>query len=271
MSDDELFDLLFGSGLALKTCTVYVGALRRARDGLAALGASLDDVDAITLRRFAESLPATRASRASLRSALSAYWRLTGTTGPATAIRIPRRRRMRSKALDDSPAARLCAAARARGDLQGLAVAIGLYAGLRRAEIASLRWENVSAGWIRFIGKGNVEREVPIHPVLASLLAAARRDSEWVFPSPQARRDHVHPTTLWGWVRALAREAGVGDVPTHVLRHTCLTNALEGTRDLRAVQELAGHASPETTAGYTRVSRARMQEAVAALDYEGAA
>jgi len=268
-TDDELFDLFFGSGLALKTCTVYVGALRRARDGLAALGATFDDVDAVTLRRYAESLPPTRASRASLRSALAAYWRLTGRHGPATAIRIPRRRRMRSKALDLSPAGRLCAAATARGDLQGLAVAIGLYAGLRRAEIASLRWENIGGGWIRFIGKGNVERDVPIHPRLAALLERAPRTSEWVFPSPYS--GHIHPTTLWGWVKGVAREAGLGDVPTHVLRHTCLTTALERSRDLRAVQELAGHASPETTAGYTRVSRDRMLEAVASLAYEGVA
>jgi len=267
--DARIFDLYFGAGYSTKTCAVYTGALLRARAGLAEFGATLDDVSAPVLRRYAESLPLTRASRATLRSALTSYWRLTGQTGPAHAILIPRRRPMRSRALDESVAQRLCAAAVGRGDRKGLAVAIGLYTGMRRSEIACLRWAEVGDGWISFIGKGNVERDVPIHPSLADLLERARNASEFVFPSPYGGA--INPTTLWGWVKDVARDAGVGDVATHILRHTCLTTALEGTRDLRAVQELAGHASPETTAGYTRVSRARMVEVVGSLDYESTA
>ena len=57
-------------------------------------------------------------------------------------------------------------------------------------------------------------------------------------------------------------------VATHVLRHTALATALDATGDLRAVQELAGHARPETTAGYTRVRRDRLEAAVSAISYD---
>lgn len=78
----------------------------------------------------------------------------------------------------------------------------------------------------------------------------------------------LNPTTVWTWVRTVAASAGLPSVPTHVLRHTCLTTALEATGDLRAVQEFAGHARPETTAGYTRTSKRRLEAAVASICYD---
>ena len=51
---------------------------------------------------------------------------------------------------------------------------------------------------------------------------------------------------------------------THTLRHRCATTAYAATRDLRAVQELLGHAKPETTAGYVRVPDNAMRAAVMA-------
>ena len=67
-------------------------------------------------------------------------------------------------------------------------------------------------------------------------------------------------------MREVAADAGM-KVPTHVLRHTALATALDNCHDLRAVQELAGHARPETTAGYTRVTARRLTEAVGAIHY----
>jgi len=265
--DVRIYDLFLAAGYSAETCAVYTGALLRARAGLAELGATLDDVSATVLRRYAKSLPLTRASRASLRSAISSYWRLTGQIGPAHAILIPRRRPMRSRALEESPARRLCAAGVARGDRKDLAVAVGLYTGMRPAEIASLRWSEVHCGWISFIGKGNVEREVPIHPNLDAILDAARTAGEFVFLSPSG--GPISRPTLARWVREVACDAGIGDVTTHILRRASLTAALEATHDLRAVQELAGHVFPQSTAGYARVSRVRTAEAVGSLDYQG--
>ena len=57
---------------------------------------------------------------------------------------------------------------------------------------------------------------------------------------------------------------------TNVTPGGAIATALDNTRDLRAVQDLAGHARPETTAGYTRVRKNRLVDAVAALAYEDA-
>jgi integrase/recombinase XerD len=254
-------------GLARKTISVYLVALRKADRSI--------DVDACTaeeLRTYADTLPRTRWSRALLRSSLLAYWRATGRVdGPAGAIPVPSKPRMACRALEDADAAALAAAAGLRGDLKGLAVLLGLYTGLRRSEIASLRWSDVDAtGWVTVVGKGDVTRTFPLHDELRAVLATtarrpARRGHDWIFRGRWG--EPVHPTTIWLWVREVADAAGLGAVPTHVLRHTALATALDNCRDLRAVQELAGHARPETTAGYTRVTRRRLVEAVTAIHY----
>ena len=265
--DVRIFDLFLAAGYSAGTCAAYTRALRWARAGLAELGATLDDVSAPVLGGYAESLPATSTSRSGLRSALSGIWRLTGHIGPIDVIRVPRRPQMRSRTLEECPAGRLCAAGATRGDRKGLAVAVGLYTGMRPAEIASLRWSEVHCGWISFIRKGNVEREVPIHPNLDAILDAARTAGEFVFLSPSG--GPISRPTLARWVREVACDAGIGDVTAHILRHTSLTAALEATHDLRAVQGLAGHVFPQSTAGYARVSRVRTAEAVGSLDYQG--
>ncbi len=184
---------------------------------------------------------------------------------------------MRCRALSEPEAALLAAAARRRGDRKGLAVLLGLYAGLRRSEIAGLRWCQIEDGWLTVTGKG-AERSVPLHPVLADALEAARGSSSCPPGGHQgagrlfvgAGGGPLNPTTVWKWVREIAREAGLPPIGAHVLRHTALATALDATGDLRAVQELAGHARPETTAGYTRVTDRRLRGAVAAICYEGA-
>jgi site-specific recombinase XerD len=65
----------------------------------------------------------------------------------------------------------------------------------------------------------------------------------------------------------VSRQALGFEVPTHVLRHTAIATLNDATHDLRAAQEFARHLSPETTVLYTRVSRRRLIEAVAAIDY----
>ena len=158
-----------------------------------------------------------------------------------------------------------------RGDREGLAVLFGLYAGLRRAEIASLRWRQIDAGWVTVLGKGDVERSIPLHPVILEALGGlsscveAPQGRDWIFPGRFG--GPTHPTTVWGWVRTIAESAGLGPIATHVLRHTALAVANDNTHDLRAVQELAGHARPETTAGYTRVRGQRLEATVRAITY----
>jgi integrase/recombinase XerC len=269
MHDDDFIEAMTARGLSRKTITLYLTSIRKAR-----LAIDPDTVGAGALRSYAETLPRTRWSRAQLRSALIAYWLATGRLdGPCGAIPVPTKPPMRCRALEDHEAAVLAAAARKRGDLKGLAVLIGLYTGLRRSEIARLRWSDVDdTGWVTVVGKGDVTRTFPVHANLVAAFASrrpqqrpARRGHDWIFRGRWT--EPVNPTTLWLWVRQVAEEAGLGAVPTHVLRHTALATALDNCRDLRAVQELAGHARPETTAGYTRVTAQRLVEAVRSIDY----
>jgi integrase len=258
-----------GAGYARRSVRLYVGQLVRAQAWLEGRGADLDDVSATLVREYAETLRPTLATQALLRSALRAYWASIDRPQPPTgAVRLPKARRMVCRALDEPSAGLVATRAAARGDRAGLATLLALYAGLRRAEIASLRWADIGPDHVRVIGKGDVVAELPLHPVLAEALERYRRraiESPFVFPGRFG--GPVTPATVWGWVRMVAEEAGAGPVPTHVLRHTCLATALDATHDLRAVQELARHARPETTAGYTRVRRDRLVATVRSVQY----
>ena len=267
---DALVEGFAAAGFSRKTIINYVNALRGADRWLDAHGHDVATVGPLAVREYAETLPRTRSSRALLRSALGALWRAQGRLdGPVGAIRVPTKPRMRCRALEDHQAAVLAAAARRRGDRKGAATLLGLYAGLRRAEISALEWKSVGAdGWLTVVGKGDVTRSMPLHPVVVAALHALPRRGRYVFPGRFG--GPMNPTTIWLWVREVAEDAGLEAVPTHVLRHTALATALDGCRDLRAVQELAGHARPETTAGYTRTTRARLISAVQSIDYEEA-
>jgi len=270
LNESTLVEAMTSNGLSRKTIVVYLGALKTAHRA----GIDPDTVTAVDLREYADTLPRTRWSRQLLRSSMLAYWKVSERTdGPAGAIPVPSKPRMRCRALEDADASVLAAAARRRGDRKGLAVLIGLYTALRRNEIASLRWSDVDPdGWLTVVGKGNITRTFPLHPSLSRHFETlrerrgpSRRGHDWIFRGRWL--EPVHPTTIWTWVREVAADAGLPAVPTHVLRHTALATALDNCRDLRAVQELAGHALAETTAGYTRVTRRRLVDAVGSIHY----
>jgi len=152
-----------------------------------------------------------------------------------------------------------------------------LYAGgLRISELValSLRDIDLDEGVLRAQGKGNKERVVPIgRPACAALaawLSAQGRDA--LTPARWARRDDAEAVFLnarggrlsrqgaWGVVRRHGNRVGLGARLTpHVLRHSCATHMLDHGADIRAVQELLGHASISTTQVYTRVTTDRLR------------
>jgi integrase len=136
---------------------------------------------------------------------------------------------------------------------------LGAYAGLRNAEIASLRIKDVEATRLRVTGKGGRVRMVHIHPELHEALQAQIakvRPNEYVFPG---RFGGTHIGTYYVWQHV--KEA-TGGTPPHHLRHRFATRAYRHTRDLRAVQQLLGHSSPTTTARYVGVDDDAMVNAV---------
>lgn len=139
------------------------------------------------------------------------------------------------------------------------------YAGLRCAEVAGLRAEDVM--WdqrlLRVIGKGRHERLVPMHEAVVDALTVYRVPrSGAVF-----RRPHGGP---WGpahvsrRVSAYFADLGI-EATAHQLRHWFGSRTYAACRDLRVVQELLGHQSPTTTAVYTAFSHTEAAAAVAAL------
>jgi len=118
-------------------------------------------------------------------------------------------------------------------------------------------------------GKGNKQRIVPIGQPAQRALAAYLADSR-----PHLVGQHRDPGTLllsrtgrplervaiWQIVKRIAKHAGLAHVYPHVMRHSFATDLLSGGADLRAVQELLGHADIVTTQIYTHVDQSRIQE-----------
>jgi len=242
-------------GMSETTIRHYSSMLWRAERWADTRGLGLVELDARTLAEYSETL--SGASRRILRSALRVYYGALGVDDPPIgAVRAPRKARLIPRPLELDEAQRLLVAAVDEGGRRGVAAMLGLLLGLRRFEIAKLRFTDFSAGWVRFVGKGQIEASLPVPKLLTRAIAELPHESPFLFPGQSG--GHANPATVWLWVRELAREASLGDVAVHRLRHTCLTVANDETGDLRAVQEFARHADPDTTAGYTRVTRDRL-------------
>ena len=148
----------------------------------------------------------------------------------------------------------------------------GTPAGLRVSELVALKSEGVDlrARLVRPFGKGGKERQVPlgegVHDTLAAYLAQARPillanrpPTPFLFVTrrggPMTRQHFL------ALVKTYARQAGIARaISPHVLRHSFATHLLSGGADLRAIQEMLGHASVQTTQRYTRVDVARLRE-----------
>lgn len=147
--------------------------------------------------------------------------------------------------------------------------------GLRISELVGLGLGDVDleGGLLRAFGKGAKERVVPLgRHARASLAAwlgpagrplveperwARRGDSDAVLLN--ARGGRLSRQGAWMVVKRYGEAAGLGPVLTpHVLRHSCATHMLDHGADIRAVQELLGHASISTTQVYTLVSTERL-------------
>jgi len=141
-----------------------------------------------------------------------------------------------------------------------------LYAtGLRVSELVGLRRGdlNLDLGVVRCVGKGSKERIVPVgRPAIQAARAylASRRDaSPALFLGNRGRA--MTRISFWRIIRRYARQAGIRTpISPHTLRHSFATHMLEGGADLRAIQELLGHANVVTTQIYTHVSADRLRE-----------
>lgn len=272
----EYAEYLLGLGLSPSTVRMYRALMRRAAAWAHESGVDLRDPSASDLMKLREQFVESASTLRQLRCALQHYWAWKGVQGgPAKALRVPKKPTPDYRGLDFDDAQRL-AEVSLGWHPEGTATLIGLYTGLRRSEIAAMRWDrfNHDLSEYRVLGKGLATRTVPIVPSLASILRPVRGGYVWVFPGE--RRLHVNPATIWDWVRTVAAEAGIHVTP-HPLRHTAANRMLQKLKAeghpeaLRIVQRFLGHARLETTQIYVEgVTDAEVAAAAArALDWLG--
>ncbi|MES2919744.1 MAG: tyrosine recombinase XerC [Pseudomonadota bacterium] len=141
--------------------------------------------------------------------------------------------------------------------------------GLRLAELANARLTDLdlAAGHITVTGKGNKTRRLPVgakaRTALASWLELRTRwdvtAAEWLFLGPRGQRFSERAIQLR--LAHQARRAGLAQhLHPHMLRHSFASHLLESSHDLRAVQELLGHADISTTQIYTHLDYQHLAE-----------
>jgi site-specific recombinase XerD len=281
-----LFDAdLRRRGMAEKTRRAYGVDL-----GQFALWCTTQDLDPAAvgpkdLRRYAAVLSerdAVAATVARKLAALRAFYRTLREHGqvsqnPADLIPSPKRPRTLPKVLSPDELARLLDRIPASTplELRDRALFEVAYAcGLRAEELVNLDATSVDfdAEQLRVEGKGSKTRIVPAGEYALRALgryferarpALAAGDGEpALFLSKSGRR--LSTSDVRRRLRVWARQASVqGGISPHALRHSFATHLLEGGADLRAIQELLGHASISTTQIYTRVESARLKSAYA--------
>jgi tyrosine recombinase XerC len=245
---------------------------------------SWEEVEVADLRRCLAALHERGLSRATAARALAAirsFMRHLRSRGaidadPSSLLVTPRVRRSLPRFLQKEETERLLAAPAASkpAGLRDRAILECLYAsGMRVSEIASLDAVDVGSGdTVKLRGKGRKERLVflgrPALRVLDDYLARGR-------PALEKAAAASHPKALFlnraggrltarsirRIVAKYARTVGLGRrMGPHTLRHTFATHLLEGGADLRAVQELLGHSSLDTTQVYLHLTPGRLRE-----------
>jgi integrase/recombinase XerD len=267
---------------ALSACTVdaYLRDLGKLRDfaqahtpALAPEALQLEDLQTFITREAKRGLKAT--SQARLLSAVRCFFK---------SLRLERR-------IEDDPSALLESPRTGRHlptfltvqEIDAMAAAIDmsrplahrdramlemLYGcGLRVSELCGLRISRLhfADGFIRVVGKGDKERLVPIGEATIHHVELYRREERVHLPVQakaedilflNARGAMLSRVWVFKLVKALAVKAGISKtISPHTFRHSFATHLVEGGADLRAVQEMLGHASITTTEIYTHLDR----------------
>jgi integrase/recombinase XerD len=280
--DRWLDALALEQGVSPRTLDAYARDLRHLGDWLAAQGiADPTAVEQRQLRGFVHhlvDLGLAPTSIARMLSALRGYYRFLvaeslGARDPAEQLETPRRWRTLPDILSPADVDRLIGGITldeplAFRDRALLEVAYG--AGLRVSEWITLGIGDVHPAdrLVRVIGKGNKERLVPLgRQALAAVAIYQRELRPRLVRDPHgtlfvnARGAPLTRMGAWKILRKHVEAAGITiHVTPHTLRHSFATHLLEGGADLRAVQEMLGHADIGTTQLYTHVDRSWLQQ-----------
>jgi integrase/recombinase XerC len=266
--------------LAARTLALYRDALRRLEADAVQVKIELSAVQIHHVRRWAAHLHSQGLGSRSIALHLSAwrgFYRWLGRDGavaanPVDGVRAPKAAKPLPKALSVEQAVALAEHHRsdtdAALDARDHCIVELLYGcGLRVAEVIGLdaRASTAAAGWIeadeaQVLGKGSKRRGVPVGSAAQRALQAwlavrgalADADEPALFVSRRGTR--LTASQLRSRLKTLALSAGIpSHVHPHMLRHSFASHLLQSSGDLRAVQELLGHANITTTQVYTKL------------------
>jgi integrase/recombinase XerC len=235
---------------------------------------SLQEVEPAQVRRFVALMHSKGLAPRSLALMLSAWrgffrWLVRHrrfSANPVLGVRAPKAARPLPKALSVEAAQRLLDERPTTPALMRDAAMFELLysSGLRLAELIALNVDDgrldLAQGEVTVTGKGSKTRTVPVGAqARQALITWISTRSELAAPGERAlfvgsRGKRIAPTVVGQRLRDWARQRGLAEhVHPHMLRHSFATHVLQSSQDLRAVQELLGHASISTTQVYTHL------------------
>jgi integrase/recombinase XerC len=278
----------FEKRLAERTVALYTLDLQKLADYAAQAQVTLDAVQATHIRRWVSQMHgAGRSGRgiALILSGWRGFYVWMGREGlvahnPVQGVRAPKAPKPLPKALSVDDAVQLANFAGPSGvdddpwlSCRDAAMVELLYScGLRVAELTGLDvqasgqakgWIDLQASEAHVLGKGSKRRSVPVgRKALAALqawlivraegLSAGTADQQALFIGRHGTR--LTAQAIWQRLRQRSLQAGLATpVHPHMLRHSFASHVLQSSSDLRAVQELLGHANISTTQVYTRL------------------
>jgi integrase/recombinase XerC len=268
--------------LAPRTVAMYTDALQRLVAAADKQPVALDAVQTHHVRRWMAQLHQGGLAPRSIAIILAGWrglyrwWGQQGgiTHNPVDGVRAPKAAKPLPKALSVDQAVALATHVSALGDarlaardhaivelLYGAGLRVGELTGLdAHASDSAAGWVDIADGTAHVLGKGSKRRSVPVGAAALTALQAwltlrgelARADEVALFISLRGTR--ITASQVRSRLRQLALQAGL---PTHVhphmLRHSFASHVLQSSGDLRAVQELLGHANITTTQVYTKL------------------
>ena len=267
--------------LAQRTVAIYTEGLQQLQAMAAQAGQEVLALQPSHIRRFVAALHSKGRHGRSIALWLSCWrgffkwaaWQGWVERNPVEGIRAPKTAKPLPKALGVDAAVQLASFTNPEADpweeARDAAMTELLYSsGLRVSELAQLDvqagsglgWLDLQAGLVHVTGKGGKRRSVPVgSPAQAALarwmeIRSSRFAPQWAESAlfVGARGARITPQTIWLRLRQRSQQAGLTQaVHPHVLRHSFASHVLQSSGDLRAVQELLGHANITTTQIYT--------------------
>jgi integrase/recombinase XerD len=270
--------LALEAGNSRHTVESYVRDVRRLVTHAAGKGvARPDEVTAAQLREFVYALKDLGLAPTTIHrqiSALRTYFRFLVGEGylarnPSERIESPKRWRTLPTVLTQAETDRLLSAPTPedpRGIRDRALLEFAYATGARVSELVGLTLQDIlfEEGIARLFGKGAKQRLVPVGRRALGAVALYAREIRPTLDRGKgrgilflnARGTPLSRVGAWGIITQAAKRAGISKrVTPHTLRHTFATHLLEGGADLRAVQEMLGHADLATTQLYTHVDR----------------